>query len=115
MSKRVCPVHGIWEMTKPKMKCPKCNKNYNKSYDMTMRDKEIDKFYHSAVWKKVRKMQLMREPLCVECKRVAIVADHIKEIKDGGERLNLENLQSMCKPCHNRKTAKERRGRLRAG
>jgi hypothetical protein len=30
-------------------------------------------------------------------------ADHIKELRDGGEHL-LENLQTLCIPCHKRKT-----------
>jgi 5-methylcytosine-specific restriction endonuclease McrA len=41
----------------------------------------------------------------------AKIVDHIKEIKDGGDRLSLENLQSMCIPCHNIKTAKEKQHR----
>ncbi|WP_394340481.1 HNH endonuclease [Marinifilum flexuosum] len=29
-------------------------------------------------------------------------------IEDGGEKLDWDNLQSMCHKCHNRKSAKER-------
>ena len=38
----------------------------------------------------------------------ATVVDHIKPHK-GNEKLfyDLKNLQSMCKPCHDRKTAKK--------
>jgi len=37
----------------------------------------------------------------------AVVADHIKPIKDGGERFDWVNLQGLCISCHNRKTARE--------
>ncbi|MFW9626860.1 MAG: HNH endonuclease [Sulfurospirillum sp.] len=41
------------------------------------------------------------------CGRPAQIADHIIELRDGGEPLSLENIQCMCSPCHNRKSAKE--------
>jgi 5-methylcytosine-specific restriction protein A len=34
--------------------------------------------------------------------------DHIKPIRLGGEMYDIENLQSLCKSCHGRKSAKER-------
>jgi 5-methylcytosine-specific restriction endonuclease McrA len=111
MPKRICAIHGLWEKENSKSKCPKCSKLYHKNYDRNHRDKEMYTFYRSARWKKVRAMQLRKEPLCVECNRVAGIVDHIKEIKDGGEKLNLDNLQSMCKSCHSKKTAREKRVR----
>ena len=108
MSKRICPVHGIWEKKSSKDRCPKCKKMSTHIYDKSYRNKEADKFYHSREWRRVRGLKLSRDPLCVMCGRPAKIVDHIKEISDGGCKLCLDNLQSMCVSCHNSKTADER-------
>jgi DNA-binding Xre family transcriptional regulator len=36
------------------------------------------------------------------------IANYIQPIKQGGTRLNIENLQSLCRACHNRKHLKEK-------
>ena len=41
--------------------------------------------------------------------RGATIIDHITAIQDGGDPWNEENLQSLCVPCHNRKSGKEKR------
>jgi len=51
-------------------------------------------------------------PLCVECESegrtvVVDVVDHIVPIKQGGSKFGLDNLQSLCHSCHNRKTYEE--------
>ncbi len=107
MSKRICPIHGVWTKTAQQTKCPKCKTVNNKEYDNKYRNKEYDKFYHSVEWKKVRKIQLDKNPFCTECGRPANTVDHIKAIKDGGAKLDMENLQSMCRSCHNIKESKE--------
>lgn len=110
--KRICPIHGIYEKQNKQDKCPLCAKTSNKHYDNNQRDKERIKFYQSSAWKKIRKIQLTKYPLCVECKEPAVMVDHIIEIEDGGSKLSLSNLQSMCLSCHNTKTteAKIQRG-----
>lgn len=112
MSKlRVCNKHGIYQKETVSGGCPECKQVSAKIYDSTKRDSELNKFYQSKGWKHIRDRQLMKNPLCVECGRPAKIADHIKEIKDGGAKLSLDNLQSMCVSCHNTKTAKERKDR----
>jgi 5-methylcytosine-specific restriction protein A len=71
------------------------------------------KLYSSTRWQELRRYRLNTQPLCVECLKnnrytPATVVDHIKPHR-GNEKLfyDLKNLQSMCKPCHDRKTAKE--------
>lgn len=64
-----------------------------------------------AAWRAIRKAQLQREPLCRECGKAnkvtsANTCDHIdgdcnNNPKDGS------NYQSLCGPCHSRKTAAE--------
>jgi len=38
-------------------------------------------------------------------------ADHIVPIRQGGERYDVANGQTLCLACHSRKTAHEARGR----
>jgi 5-methylcytosine-specific restriction enzyme A len=72
--------------------------------------KVADPFYLSAEWRTlVRDIKRSRGAFCVICgsgKR--IIGDHIREIKDGGERLDERNVQLLCHACHQRKTARER-------
>ncbi len=69
--------------------------------------------YKTSRWQQLRTNQLHNEPLCAVCKQEnrltpATVADHITPHK-GDYRLfhNASNLQSLCKQCHDRKTATE--------
>ena len=64
------------------------------------------KWYGLARWKKVRRRQLAKEPICVMCKaegfiKPATVCDHVIEHK--GDPIlfwDEENLQSLCKRHH---------------
>lgn len=64
-------------------------------------------------WSKFRRMFLNRNPLCTHClsdgKYVAAdVVDHIIPHKgDMSHFYDVSNLQSLCKSCHDRKTASE--------
>lgn len=66
---------------------------------------------YGAWWRKERKSFLERNPLCVECGRLANVVDHRIPHK-GDESLfyNQSNWQPMCTSCHNRKTRLEDMG-----
>ncbi|WP_017732726.1 HNH endonuclease [Nafulsella turpanensis] len=71
------------------------------------------RFYSSAAWQKVRVMKLQHNPLCEECERQGILnpgneIDHIISITIRWDlRLSWDNLQTLCKPCHSRKTMEE--------
>jgi len=64
-------------------------------------------------WEKARRLFLMDNPLCVRCRErglvvAAAVVDHIDPHR--GDRLKFwdrDNWQSLCKRCHDRKTASE--------
>jgi 5-methylcytosine-specific restriction protein A len=78
------------------------------------RDNSNADFYNSWAWRKLRKLQLDKNPLCKHCEdndviTKAKVADHIISINRGGERLDEANLQSLCESCHNKKSANESR------
>ena len=77
------------------------------------------KFYKSKEWKAIRVRVLKRDNYeCQECKRNGLVytdahdpekhkrldVDHIKEIYTHPElALEMDNLQTLCIPCHNKK------------
>lgn len=64
-------------------------------------------FYSSGKWQRLRGWFIRRNPVCVLCRRPAKVVDHILAIKDGGDALNDNNLQSLCNICHQRKRGQE--------
>lgn len=60
---------------------------------------------YDAQWSRVRKSYMAAYPLCELCKKegrvtAAALVHHIVRIKDGGPRLNFDNLQALCVPCH---------------
>jgi len=65
---------------------------------------------YDGTWRAVRQQQLQRHPLCEHClaqgrTTAAGEVDHIRAVRRGGAMLDADNLQSLCKPCHSRKTA----------
>ena len=88
---------------------PKASPRERKPYQ---RHAERTPLYDSPRWRALRLAQLRQEPCCRACaaqKRVtpAVVADHIKPYRDGADFFDASNLQSLCTPCHARKSAKE--------
>lgn len=55
-------------------------------------------------WKRLRKWKLRRDPICELCgKAAASMVHHVKKIVDCPDcRLRQENLQSVCRACHDR-------------
>lgn len=78
------------------------------------------KLYDTTRWKRLRLNQLSNAPLCAYCLLLgrvsnATIADHITPHK-GDEALfyNADNLQSLCKPCHDSvKQQQEKSGIIR--
>ena len=70
-------------------------------------------FYGTKEWKTLRRYKLFLNPLCEHCKekdiiKYAVDVDHIIDIqKDPTLRLDIINLQSLCKECHGKKTYSE--------
>ena len=70
--------------------------------------------YNLPVWRdKLRPAQLLREPFCRECAKRGIrtpatVVDHIIPFRGDWQLFtDAGNLQSLCKTCHDCKTARE--------
>lgn len=85
---------------------------------------EYHAWYSLPVWTdELRPTQLLREPWCRECAKRGIrtratVVDHVEpHCGDWARFIDRANLQSLCKRCHDRKTALEqaekRRGKTR--
>ena len=82
--------------------------------------KRTDPYYQTKEWKLKRDMVWIRdEALCQQCKREGRLmplrrgfneghVDHIDNRKLGGGD-DLNNLELLCKPCHDKKSAKERK------
>lgn len=75
---------------------------------------EYHAWYSLPIWTDdLRPAQLMREPFCRVCaargvRTTATVVDHIQPHRgDWLKFTDRGNLQSLCKRCHDRKTAKE--------
>ena len=83
--------------------CPKHNKEYEKKMEEE-RGSASERGY-DANWHKVSEMHLKEFPLCAECEKqgrivAATLTHHIKRIKDGGDKLAWDNLESVCQACH---------------
>lgn len=77
-----------------------------------IRNKRVDRrIYHTARWKRFRKMILDGEPLCRRCKAAGkiVLASEIHHIKRlvlfRGDAYVPENVEPLCKPCHSKHTA----------
>lgn len=73
------------------------------------------RFYNKAVWKKARRLQLNKQPLCEHCRIAnkvvpATDVDHRVRMSRGGSALDPDNLQSLCHSCHSIKTGREEHG-----
>tara|TARA_R100001443_G_scaffold117440_1_gene142717 strand:+ start:8841 stop:9164 length:324 start_codon:yes stop_codon:yes gene_type:complete len=69
--------------------------------------------YNSRQWRKLRKMILHKQPICVHCERKGIYTsantiDHITPINKGGAVWSINNLQALCASCHNKKSARDK-------
>ena len=68
---------------------------------------------YNRVWRKLRAIKIGMNPICEVCYRKGLISpveevDHIIPLREGG-RHELENLQSLCIPCHRIKTAEDQK------
>ena len=107
-SKKPCNYPGCISLVTERF-CSNHKQQHNKEYDRYSRETSIVKFYHSAAWKRVRQLVLIRDNyLCQHCLNnnsitPADMVHHIEEVKqDWNKRLELSNLISLCNSCHNK-------------
>lgn len=83
-------------------------------------NKEYVSFYKTTAWRHTREQVLLRDySTCVRCGLEGNIVDHIVPSEDDWEdRLNVDNLETLCQRCHNLKTRREwvkkNKGRERA-
>ena len=73
-----------------------------------MRDQRL-KFYNHRYWQRIRKFQLLKEPLCRLCadqgrQTPANTCDHIDPLWETWNEFIRGPFQSLCSQCHNDKT-----------
>lgn len=72
----------------------------------------MSRLYDRQRWHRVRARELARDPVCEGCEEQASMhVDHITPLDQGGAPYDPENLQALCIPCHNEKTAADKAGR----
>lgn len=86
------------------------DKRFCRAHDVRIRSPQSiasRRLTNNQRWRQARKIFLANHPLCVECSRVATIVDHIIE-HEGNYQLmwDIDNWQSLCKPCHDKKTAR---------
>jgi len=109
---------------KPKQYCrfPGCNQLVDTRY-CEQHKKPVSKYEedresasnrgYDRKWQRLRAYKLRLNPLCEECLKHGIVepaeeVHHIKSVEQYPElRLVLDNLESLSKSCHSKKTAEE--------
>lgn len=77
--------------------------------------KVADPFYTSAAWLSLTaKLKHERRSQCEECGRrnVRLFGDHVRELKDYGEKLDPRNIRILCGSCHTAKTNRARAARM---
>jgi 5-methylcytosine-specific restriction enzyme A len=98
----VCPEPGCVELVK-------AGSRYCVRHTRLSRPEDVRKSSHrrgyDRTWRRVRDAFLDAHPDCVECGAAATEVDHALALKDGGTH-DWDNLRSVCKRCHSRKTAK---------
>lgn len=111
---RPCKHPGCAELTREGW-CPKHRPKHTRRLSA-----EYHSWYLLPIWTdELRPQQLVREPFCRECARKyppgdprrrtrATVVDHIRPFRgDWSLFVDPNNHQSLCKSCHDRKTATE--------
>lgn len=84
-------------------------KLHQQEYTKTARANTVGiEFYSTKRWKALRRSVLKRDRYtCKECRRFGNEVDHIVPVAQDGARWGEDNLQTLCKSCHSRKTAQE--------
>lgn len=108
--KRICSAPGCSELVQGRTRCDKHSQQHNK--DKKNKNHWND-WYSKPRWRRLRHRFLCEHPFCTHCLKnkkiiIATVVDHIIPHKGNTELFwDTDNMQSLCKKCHDKKTATE--------
>ena len=93
-----CPVHA----TATKLRA-------GRDYNANRRDEAKNAFEMSARWRKTRHIHLGKYPLCYDCEAEGIVkqAAIVHHVDDDWRNTREDNLMSLCRYHHGKRTARE--------
>ncbi|HEX9849260.1 MAG TPA: HNH endonuclease [Candidatus Deferrimicrobium sp.] len=66
---------------------------------------------YGGSWSAARLMHLRNSPLCYDCGRPATLVHHIVPISEGGPRLDMDGLMSLCVGCHGKRHGNDARAK----
>lgn len=96
-------------------RCSTCDVPRPRNRRLSYRQQETleRKVYRSAKWRQARALALERDGArCVRCSTPDdLVVHHHVEISEGIDPYDLDNLETLCRPCHGREHATRRRAR----
>lgn len=87
-------------------RCEEHAREQRRVYRATPDRQAAKAFYASARWQRVRRIKLSQDPFCEAdgCVELAVDVHHVKPWQEFPElAFTMENLESLCKSCHNRK------------
>ena len=92
--------------------CPECKKRMRAPDRRPSPGKRYGEDGYGRKWRDQRARKLRRNPLCEICEKegrttLATMVDHIIPVSEGGGMYDMDNLQSLCRLCHARKTAED--------
>ena len=75
-------------------------------------DNKDNEYYLALFWPDIRMKAFVRDNFtCVDCKEKSqaskLCGDHIIPLALGGAEFDIENVQTLCIPCHKKKTKKD--------
>lgn len=104
---RSCPIPGCPEYSRGGGRCEKHSLQQKKVYreKTDARRGTTKEQGYAGAWRRVRRSQLKKYPLCERClkrgiTKAADMVHHIVAIKDGGSKTAWSNLESLCNECH---------------
>ena len=119
MSPRPCTAPGCPRLVPGSSKGSRCEAHKPKAW-ATSEGRSASERGYGGNWSRLRGAVLAREPLCRACRAAGVVCaasvvDHVVPKAEGGTDA-WENLQPLCRRCHDLKSQQEaKRGRERNG